>query len=195
MDEPILGVIITGIDGKENKYIVLNKFTVGSQDYIALKPYESNENLVELFRYTTDGDNNSKISNIETDEELYEAKNVFEQIYVAAFESEANKAQPAVLSMEKPDSAVISVPDNNGINHDCEIIQTFAFNSKNIIALMPLETNGYGTMNIQLYEYHISSQDNGFDSIQLYEIPELDYEHVRAYFMDNLMNDDNSYDG
>ena len=138
-------------DGVMKEYYITGRFSYENRDYIALIPQDRNGGTVELFRCSDGGGDKIKIENITSDIELEEASKIYHNL----LQSENN-----FISEQEPDeSKVISIPDADGVYHDCEIISTFNYNDIDYIALMPIKANKDGSASIMLYSYYTTSLD------------------------------------
>ena len=82
-EEEEMTVTLTLDDDSEIECVVLNIFSAGDREYIALLPMEgaeSEEGEVYLYRYTKDAAGNPKLDNIETDEEYEIASDAFDEL-------------------------------------------------------------------------------------------------------------------
>lgn len=80
-------VTLTLDDDTTLECVVLNIFTAGDKEYIALLPMEgpaAEEGEVYLYRYTEDGDGQPDLENIEDDDEFEMVSDVFDEMLDAA---------------------------------------------------------------------------------------------------------------
>lgn len=172
--------------GNEKKFNILSQYTVGTQSYIALKRYDGGVDI-EIYRAFERDGLNIELSCIKSDSELEEAKRGFYKNFKGSFSINSKPPEYIIDESAEPDPAtVISITDNEGKNHECQIILTFTFNNKDYIALMPLETKQDESMNINLYEYETSFLDSEYNRLSLSEIPTYAYDDVCAYFMEQI---------
>lgn len=80
-------VTLTLDDDTTLECVVLNIFTAGDKEYIALLPMEgpaAEEGEVYLYRYTEDGDGQPDLENIEDDDEFEMVSDAFDEMLDAA---------------------------------------------------------------------------------------------------------------
>ena len=82
-EEEEMTVTLTLDDDSEIECVVLNIFSAGDREYIALLPMEgaeSEEGEVYLYRYSEDADGNPNLDNIEDDEEYEIVSDAFDEL-------------------------------------------------------------------------------------------------------------------
>ncbi len=84
-EEPDILVTLELEDGQEEDCEILTIFTVGEQDYIALKAIsdsdeENEEDEIFLYRYYEDEDGNPSLDNIQDDEEYEAVSDRFDEL-------------------------------------------------------------------------------------------------------------------
>lgn len=149
----------------EKKCYIRKVLSVSNTDYIALTPIDNEDGLIELYRLTYDEDDNILLSDLESDEEVEEVRSTFINIV----------GNPA-------DETVISVMDDDGTIHLCEIIQTFTYDSHDYIALLPTERKNGEEKSIQLFSYKVTEANEDLLNLYISEIPSHIYDSVATYF-------------
>lgn len=154
--------------GQKHNYNILSRFNYNAIDYIVLAPCEDENGEIELYRYTSDDGVNIEITEILSEEEFDSAIE-----YLRSGENEI---------------ITVNIPNKDGKQIECQIVRIFTYARHDTIALMPLEKNDGGMLNIHLYWYIISDIDENNIGIALREIPEDKYELVRQYFLNMIDN-------
>ena len=81
VEEGNVSVTITLEDDSVIECVVLNIFSAGDREYIAVMPENDNEEgLVYLYRYSETEDGQPELTNIETDEEYEIAADAFDEL-------------------------------------------------------------------------------------------------------------------
>ena len=173
-DRSVLSIISD--DGDETKYFIIAKYNVGERYYIALKPQHSDEDRVELFRCSDNGDGNVTIYNIMGDMEFSDAKREFERIVV-------NDLSDSVR-LDYDERTVINVIDSEGTEHACEIVSTFTYMDNDYIALLPYDDAELPS--IQLFSYLVTPVSENLSDLLLGEIPYSLYPIIKDHYIKKL---------
>lgn len=81
MNEDKTSVSIILEDDSVLECVVLNIFSAGDREYIAVMPEDDNEDgIVYLYRYSETEDGEPELTNIETDEEYETAADAFDEL-------------------------------------------------------------------------------------------------------------------
>ena len=81
MNEDKTSVSIILEDDSVLECVVLNIFSAGDREYIAVMPEDNNEDgIVYLYRYSETEDGEPELTNIETDEEYETAADAFDEL-------------------------------------------------------------------------------------------------------------------
>lgn len=81
MNEDKTSVSIILEDDSVLECVVLNIFSAGDREYIAVMPEDDNEDgIVYLYRYSETDDGEPELTNIETDEEYETAADAFDEL-------------------------------------------------------------------------------------------------------------------
>ena len=81
MNEDKTSVSIILEDDSALECVVLNIFSAGDREYIAVMPEDNNEDgIVYLYRYSETEDGEPELTNIETDEEYETAADAFDEL-------------------------------------------------------------------------------------------------------------------
>ena len=81
MNEDKTSVSIILEDDSVLECVVLNIFSAGDREYIAVMPEDNNEDgIVYLYRYSETEDGEPELTNIETDEEYETAEDAFDEL-------------------------------------------------------------------------------------------------------------------
>jgi len=189
-------LIITDIKGDAYKYYIICRFQTMNKEYIALAP-QTGENVVELFRCFEDDKGKIGVADVVSDMELDAVKEAYRKI-------NANEVDELLLEDSKDTTLIIKRDD--GSECVCEIVSLFEYDSKDFIALMPLESaeiisrpldveadedaQEEVNLNVVLYGYNVYDNNKGNATISLLPIPAGQYPSIEAYFMELVMADD-----
>jgi len=185
-------IIITDVEGNNHKYYIICRFYAMDREYIALAP-QSGGNVVELFRCIEDEDGKINVEDIFSDMEFESVKDAYQKI-----------AAEEINNIEDSKDTTIIITRDDGSECVCNIVSLFEYDSKDYIALMPLEPIGSSNedlgdeadarraanFQIVLYGYTSYDDNRGATNISLIPIPPGQYPSIEAYFMDMVMNDD-----
>lgn len=88
-DDPRMSIILSLDDGSEVECLVLEIFTVGEREYVALLPTEgkdAKQGKVYLYRFNETQEGEPDLTNIESDEEFDLVSDEFDRIFDEADE-------------------------------------------------------------------------------------------------------------